>query len=97
MAVVIEGYPLNGGHKQFYLHEVLTKETAPHIMTATQNKADTVSGTVLDNSIPQSSEKSTPSAKKSHNLTESEAERAAQDAAEVEAFRNQQDEKALSF
>lgn len=24
------------GHKQFYLHEVLIKETAPHIMTATQ-------------------------------------------------------------
>lgn len=91
MAVVIEGYPLNGGHKQFYLHEVLTKETAPHIMTATQNKADTVSGTVPNNSIPQTTEKSTPSAKKSYNLTESEAERAAQDAAEVEALLNAED------
>jgi len=53
------------------------------------------SGTVntSNKSVPQTGEKSTLSAKKSHNLTESEAERAAQDAAEVEAFRNQQDEK----
>jgi hypothetical protein len=64
IAVVVEGYPLNGGHKQFYLHEVLTKETAPHIMTATQMYADTVSGTVSNHSIPQKSDLSTLSEKK---------------------------------
>lgn len=43
------------------------------------------------NSIAQKSEKSTPLAKKSHNLTEDAAETAAREAAEVEAFRNAQD------
>lgn len=42
-------------------------------------------------SIPQNFEMSTPSAKKSHNLTEEAAEQAAREAAEVEAFRNAQD------
>lgn len=42
----------------------------------------------LDNSIPQKSEKSTPSAKKTYNLTPEAAEREARDAAEVAEFLN---------
>ncbi len=42
-------------------------------------------------SIAQKTEKSTPSAKKSHNIDTEAAEQAAREAAEVEAFRNAQD------
>ena len=46
------------------------------------------------NSIPQTGEKSTPSDKKSYNLTEDAAEQTAREAAEVEQFRNEQDREA---
>lgn len=46
---------------------------------------------VSNTSIAQKTEKSTPSEKKSYNLTEDAAEQAAREAAEVEAFRNAED------
>lgn len=55
LVVVVEGYSLNDGHKQFYLHEVMIKETASPIMTATP-EADTVSETVSDNSIAENAD-----------------------------------------
>lgn len=54
---LLRAKPLNGGDRQFYLHEVLIKETASHIMTATQTSADTVSETVSNNSISENGEK----------------------------------------
>lgn len=51
----------------------------------------TTNGNLFNNSIPQSEEKSTPSAKKTYNLTPEAAERAARDAAEVEQFKNTED------
>ena len=72
LAVVIEGYPLNGNHKQFYLHEVLIKETGSHIMTATQKNADTVSEPVSNNKISHPNQNVNPSDEKTFNQTRTE-------------------------
>lgn len=52
-AVVVESYQSQNNKKQFYLHETVIVKTGSHIMTATQNNADTVSEPVSKDSISQ--------------------------------------------
>ena len=69
-------------------------EVAEYLPHANNSSASDMNMATSNNSIPRSSEKSTPSSKKSYNLTPDAAEQAARDAAEVEAFLNA--EEALS-
>lgn len=73
----------------------IKKEEIANVLGRTnESPARSDNAQLFTNSIPQSSEKSTPSEKKSYNLTEDAAEQAAREAAEVEQFRNEQDREA---
>ena len=82
--------------KDYKLKELLTNKNNVVIYDKKKDFSQRTSGitvpSVLNdpsfftNSIPQSEEKSTPSAKKTYNLTPEAAEQAARDAAEVEQF-----------
>ena len=87
--------------KDYKLKELLTNKNNVVIYDKKKDFSQRTSGitvpSVLNdssfftNSIPQTGEKSTPSRKKSYNLTPEAAAQAARDAAEVEQFRNEQD------
>ena len=64
--------------------EISTQRTL-HAAVSGSDKT-TTNGDLSNKSIPQTSQKSTPSTKKSYNLSPEAESRAAQDAAEVEAF-----------